>query len=104
MTCRIDRRVVGQGRAMLCISGRITEEDGNTLRALLEGEEGVVIIDLKDVLIVDREAIKLLAACQSNGVELRNCPGYIREWVTRELADTNSCEKRTKGAGGSEDA
>ncbi len=104
MTCRIDRRVVGQGRAMLCISGRITEEGGNTLRALLELEEGVVIIDLKDVLIVDREAIKLLAVCESNGVELRNCPGYIREWVTREMADTNSCENRTKGAGGSEDA
>jgi hypothetical protein len=104
MTCRIDRRVVGQGRAMLCISGRITEDGGNTLRALLEEEEGVVIIDLKDVLIVDREAIKLLAVCESNGIELRNCPAYIREWVTRETADRNSSEKRTKGAGGSEDA
>src|SRR5437868_3757199 len=102
MTCRIDRRVVGESRAILCISGRITEEGGNTLRDLLEKEEGVVIIDLKDVLIVDRETIKLLAVCESNGVELKNCPGYIREWVTRELADTNSCENRTTGAGGSE--
>ena len=74
------------------------------LRALLEEEEGVVIIDLKDVLIVDREAIKLLAVCESNGVELRNCPNYIREWVTRELADTISCENRTTRTGGSEDA
>jgi hypothetical protein len=104
MTCRIDRRVVGQDRTMLCISGRITEEDGNTLRALLEEEEGVVIIDLKDVLIVDREAIKLLAVCELNGVELRNCPAYIREWVTREMADRNSYKNRTKGTGGSEDA
>ena len=104
MTCRIDRRVVGEGRTMLCISGRITEESGNTLRSLLEPEEGVVIVDLKDVLIVDRETIKLLAVCESNGVELRNCSGYIREWVTRETADGNSSEKRTKGAGGSEDA
>jgi hypothetical protein len=74
------------------------------LRALLEEEEGVVIIDLKDVLIVDREAIKLLAVCESNGVELRNCPAYIREWVTRERVDRNTSEKRTKGMGGSEDA
>jgi predicted metal-binding protein len=74
------------------------------LRALLEEEEGVVIIDLKDVLIVDREAIKLLAVCESNGVELRNCPAYVREWVTRERADRNTREKRTKGTGGSEDA
>jgi hypothetical protein len=89
---------------MLCISGRITEEAGNTLRALLEEEEAVVIIDLKDVLIVDREAIKLLAVCEANGVELRNCPAYIREWVTRETEDRNSYENRTKGTGGSEDA
>jgi predicted metal-binding protein len=74
------------------------------LRALLEEEEGVAIIDLKDVLIVDREAIKLLAVCESNGVELRNCPAYVREWVTRERADRNTREKRTKGTGGSEDA
>src|ERR1700751_5957376 len=104
MTCRIDRRVVGQGRAMLCISGRITEEVEKTLGALLEEEEGVVIIDLKDVLIVDREAIKLLAVCELNGIELRNCPAYIREWITREMADRNSYKNRTKGTGGSEDA
>jgi hypothetical protein len=103
MTCRIDRRVVGQGRAMLCISGRITEECVDTLRALLEQEKGGVTIDLKDVLIVDREAIKLLAVGESNGVELRNCPAYIREWVTRETADRNTSEKRINGTEGSED-
>ena len=104
MTFRIDRQVVGESRAILRVSGRITEEGRNTLRDLLGTEKGVVIIDLKDVLIVDRETIKLLAACESDGVQLRNCPNYIREWVTRELADTNSYENRTTGAGGSEDA
>jgi hypothetical protein len=104
MTCRIDRRVIGQDRAMFFVSGRIAEEDVDTLLALLEQEKGVVTIDLKDVLIVDREAIKLLAVCESNGVELRNCPAYIREWVTRETADRNSYENRIKGTGGSEDA
>jgi hypothetical protein len=52
----------------------------------------VVAIDLKDVLLVDREAINLLAMCESNGVELRNCPAYIREWVTRERAVINASE------------
>jgi hypothetical protein len=104
MTCRFDRRVTGKDRAMLHISGRIAEEDVDTLRALLEEEKGVVAIDLKDVLIVDREAIKLLAVSESNGVELRNCPAYIREWVTRETADRNTSEKRTKLSKGTEDA
>ena len=84
MTCRIDRRVVGKDLVMLCISGRIAEQDVDTLRALLEQERGIVAIDLKDVHIVDREAIKLLAMREANGLELRNSPAYIREWVTRE--------------------
>jgi hypothetical protein len=104
MTCRFDRRAIGKDRAMLHISGRIAEEDVDTLRPLLEEEKGVVAIDLKDVLIVDREAIKLLAVSESNGVELRNCPPYIREWVTRETADRNTSAERTKRSEGNEDA
>ena len=49
-----------------------------------------VAIDLKDVLIVDREAIKLLAMHESNGVELRNCPASIRDWVPSERAATTT--------------
>jgi hypothetical protein len=30
--------------------------------------------------------VKLLALSEANGTELRNCPPYIREWVTREKA------------------
>jgi hypothetical protein len=75
----------------------------DTLRALLEQEKGVVTLDLKHVLILDREAIRLLSVREENGVELRNCPAHIREWVTRERADRNTAEKRTKGTRGSED-
>ena len=34
--------------------------------------------------LVDREAVNLLAFSEFNGLELRNCPAYIREWITRE--------------------
>ena len=62
------------------------------LRGLLEQETGAVAIDLKNVLLADREAVKLLAVCESNGTELRNCPAYIREWITRERADMSASE------------
>ncbi len=68
----------------LRISGRIAAQDVDMLRALLEQETSAVAIDLKEVLLVDREAVKLLALHESDGAELRNCPAYIREWVTRE--------------------
>jgi hypothetical protein len=48
-----------------------------------------VAIDLKDILLVDREAVRFLASLESAGTELRNCPAYIREWITRERAGKN---------------
>ena len=66
------------------------------LRGLLEQETSAVAIDLKDVLLVDRDAVKFLAHRNSNAVELRNCPAYIREWVTRERADTSASEQERR--------
>jgi hypothetical protein len=97
MTCRIDRVISGPGLLILHICGKITGKDVDLLWSLLEQERSVVAIDLKDVLIVDREAIQLLAMRESNGVELRNCPAYIREWVTRERAVIKPSEQRMEG-------
>jgi hypothetical protein len=84
MTCRIDRLVSGGNLVILCISGRITGQDVDMLRALLEQERSTVVIDLKSVLLVDREAVQLLALHEADGAEIRNCPLYVREWITRE--------------------
>ncbi len=84
MTCRIDRAVIGTGFLILHISGQLTGKDVDLLRSLLEQERRVVAIDLEDVLLVDRQAVELLVLSELNGAELRNCPAYIREWVTRE--------------------
>lgn len=82
MTSRIDRLSLEQG-VVLRISGRITEEDLDLLRTALE-EGRIVAIDLTEVELVDRDAVKFLARTEGNGIELRHCPAYIREWVTRE--------------------
>ena len=59
------------------------------LQGVLEQESGGFVIDLKNVLLVDSAAVKLLALSETNGTELRNCPPYIREWVTRERVETH---------------
>jgi hypothetical protein len=82
MTCRIDRLSLEQGE-VLRISGRIAGEDLGVLRTALE-EGRVVAIDLTEVELADRDAVTLLARTEVNGIELRHCPAYIREWVTRE--------------------
>jgi hypothetical protein len=88
MSCRIDQVVSAENLVVLLISGRITGEHVDMLRGVLEQESSGFAIDLKNVLLADRQAVKLLALCEANGTELRNCPPYIREWVTRERAET----------------
>ena len=97
MTCRIRRFVIGEGLEILCISGQVTGEDVDMLRNLLDQEKSAVAIDLKDVLLVDREAVKLLALRESNGVELRNCPAYIREWIKQERRGASAWQQETEG-------
>jgi len=103
MNCRIERLFAGEDLVILRVTGRIAGEYVNMLRACLEEERSAVAIDLKETFLVDREAIKLLALSESNGVELRNCSAYIREWVTRERADMNAPEQGIEGREGSED-
>jgi hypothetical protein len=103
--CRIDRAVSAENLVVLFISGRITGEHVDMLRDVLEEEADALAIDLKNVSLIDREAVKLLARCQTNGTELRNCPPYIREWVKRERAEseTRRPEEGLEGRDDSED-
>ena len=82
MTCRIDRRWTEQG-VVLQFSGRIAAQHLEVVRTALDGRR-VVAIDLADVELVDREAVDLLAQTEAEGIELRSCPAYIREWITKE--------------------
>jgi hypothetical protein len=88
MTLRVDRVVGSDAIVALCLSGRITNQDVGTLRHAIEEEATAVAIDLKNVVLVDREAVKFLAQNELDGTVLRNCPPYIREWVTRERTET----------------
>ena len=71
---------------ILFISGRITGQDVEMLRDLIDREKNAVAIDLKEVLLVDGEAVRLLEHSETNGTELKNCPAYVREWIMRERA------------------
>ena len=82
MTYRIDRMLIEQG-VVLRISGRIAGEDLDVLRTAL-AEGSVVALDLTEVELADRDAVRLLARTERDGVALRHCPAYIREWMTRE--------------------
>jgi len=86
MICRIDRLRIGDGPTVLRISGRITVDGIDVLRLAIDQERGPLAIDLEEVSLVDSGAVNFLAVNEANGIELRNCPAYIREWVDQERA------------------
>ena len=74
------------GGVIFTLSGRIEAEDIDELRKLLEleGADSHIALDLKDVTLVDRDAIKYLADCEADGTKLENCPPYVRKWIGQE--------------------
>ena len=50
----------------------------------LEKADGRIALDLKDVTLVERDAVKFLSECEADSISLKNCPAYIREWINRE--------------------
>jgi anti-anti-sigma regulatory factor len=78
---KIQRRA--NGEVVFTVSGRLDADNVSEVSRLLADESTgrPLVLDLKDVVLVDRDAIRFLRACDSDGVTLRNCPPYIREWI-----------------------
>ena len=89
MTLKIQRSIK-RGNAIFNLCGRIDAKELPELRRLLAAEEQkYVVLDLKEVKLIDREALRFLADCEENGIRVENCPAYIREWLMREGATVN---------------
>jgi hypothetical protein len=69
------------------VSGQLDTENVNELRLLIDAEPdgAVMVLDLTDLVLADRDAVCYLRACESGDrIALRNCPTYIREWMATE--------------------
>jgi anti-anti-sigma regulatory factor len=68
------------------LSGRIDTEGVAELQRLLSLEDPgcYVLLNLQDVTMVDRDAMTFLAKWESEGINLKNCPAYIRGWINAE--------------------
>jgi len=85
MTCKIDRVLTPDGFAVLRVSGRIDRAHIEALSELTEKETSTkgLAIDLTEVTVVSLEAVRALTIAEDSGIELRNCPAYVREWICR---------------------
>lgn len=87
MTLRIQRSIEQKSVVVFVLIGRIqAEQVGELLQSLFAPELAAygIVLDLKDVMLVDRDAVRFLAQSEAQGIELRNCLPYIREWIRQE--------------------
>jgi hypothetical protein len=87
MTYRIQRFATAR-RVTFHLSGEVDSGHVADLEALMAAESGsFVFLDLVDVTLVNREAMKFLAGVEAAGVVLVNCPEYVRSWIDAEQRD-----------------
>jgi anti-anti-sigma regulatory factor len=74
------------GAVVIKVSGRMDAENVGELEALIRAEVRGrrIVLDLKDLTLVDEGAVSFLRRCEAESIQLKNCPAYIREWITGE--------------------
>ena len=73
------------GEVTFTLAGRVNAEHVAELKALFRSETDTrpIVLDLKDLTLVDLDAVRFLESCETRGIEFKNCPPNIREWITR---------------------
>jgi hypothetical protein len=83
MTLRIESAYDGK-TALLRLSGRIEEDHLAAIEEEVRRYRPHLVFNLGEATLVDREVVRFLAQREVEGVELLDCPRYIREWIARE--------------------
>jgi anti-anti-sigma regulatory factor len=85
MNFRIESAARGKF-TVFALSGRIEKEAIAELKRLFEcqADNRDIVLDLKDVTVIDRDVMHFFIRCEADGVKLENCASYIREWMERE--------------------
>lgn len=86
MTCRIQLLAASGNAAVVRVDGRIQADHVGAIKDLIDGGNCVTALDLTEVTLVDRDVVPFLVGCELKGIELLNCPRFLREWVAKERA------------------
>jgi anti-anti-sigma regulatory factor len=78
------------GEVVFAVSGRMDAENLAELKTLFGSEASGrrITLDLKELTLVDQDAVRFLMRCEADNIHLKNCPAYIREWITRERGES----------------
>ena len=74
--------------ATLRLIGRIQSDRIASIRSAMNDGCTHNILDLTEVTLVDIAIVRFLIRCEDEGIDLVQCPAYIREWILRERAES----------------
>lgn len=77
-------RIQRAGAQTIKLIGQLETESLPELKALIEISGAGVVLEMDEVTLVDREAVRFLVDCGARSIPLRGCAAYIREWMTQE--------------------
>jgi hypothetical protein len=83
MTFRIDETRDGR-RVAFRLIGRIRGENLRDVELQIASGGRSVVLDLGDLTLVDLGVVRFLSDAEGAGIELRNCPPFVRAWIDRE--------------------
>ena len=95
MTLKIESAFDGKA-ATLRLSGRIEEDHLDAIQEEVRRYRPHLVFDLGEATLVDRQVVRFLAEQEMEGVELIECPRYIREWIARERSQECSFNPEEK--------
>jgi anti-anti-sigma regulatory factor len=74
------------GEVVIKLSGQMDAEGLTELETLVtsEADSRPIVLDLRDLTLVDQDAVSFLKRCEADNITLKNCPAYIREWIRGE--------------------
>jgi hypothetical protein len=78
------------GEVVFTVSGQMDEEAIAELKTLISSESNLrpIVLDLKDLTLVNENAIAFFVHCEANSITLKNCPAYVREWINAQRRES----------------
>ena len=84
LTYRINRSGTPDS-VVFILSGEMEIEHVTRLQEFIAEEaHNRITLDLKDITIADRVAVRFLVEAEARGIRVTNCPEYVRSWIAAE--------------------
>lgn len=88
MTLKIDK-ITAKRTTVIRLIGRLRREHLGIVRKQIESCTGEVTIDLGELALISVEGVRLLNACEDQGIVVINASLYITAWMKRERMPTD---------------